>query len=421
MPVTHVPVTGRQINAADWHEDHGVELTAEEIEAGLGYVPANTSHNHDDRYYTETEIDEMFVDQVPPIPDGIVSGCEVAYIGNLDFLISAGSFYLDEQLIQVASQTISLAAADPTYDRIDALYLDANGIFNDLTGEAADTPSLPMVDLDQLFLTFATVPAGATDLGDQFVTEVIYDEGVDWTETASHGTITIDSTNNPNSGTKCIEGTAVLANQYVKFVRIPSLLFDGDGHLRLDIRTKATWASGRNLLLRWYLGGVAKGVGVVISNGAYGFVTTNTTTYQPVLVPKSAFGFAPGSYVDELRITARGTGGTMGFYIDPIKIITDIETIDEEDHDHLLVAETITGTTYSTTSLDRYVSKLCTNVALCTITLTSDPAVGSRVRVMAMTAAGFAFAAGSGMTLRSRDGSVASAGQYSVAEAHRIS
>lgn len=404
MPVTHIPVSGRQINAADWHEGHEYEFTPEEIIQWLGYTPADEG-------------------ELAPIPDGIVTGCEVAYIGDLDFIVSAGSFYLDGVLIEVDAQTISLDAADPTFDRIDALYLDADGIFGKLTGEAADTPSLPIVEADQFFLTFATVPAAATDLGDQYVTEVIYDEGTDWVETASHGTIVIDSTNNPNSGTKCIEVTAVTANQYVKFVRTPSLLFDGTGHLRLDIRAKAAWANARNLLLRFYLGGVAKGVGVVINNGAFGFVTTNITTYQPILIDKALFGMAAGQYVDELRITARGTGGTMGFYMDPIKLITDIETIDEVDHDHLLIPDEVAGTSYTIQLTDRVVAKRLTNAAEVTIIVPTNATVpvpiGARVRFGAEGAAGAVVAEAVGVTIICRE-DLRNAAQGSVFELHKV-
>lgn len=87
----------------------------------------------------------------------------------------------------------------------------------------------------------------------------------------------------------------------------------------------------------------------------------------------------------------------------------------------LLVPDIIAAASYSTVITDEYVSKLCTNVAQTLIELTSDPAIGSRVRVKAMTAAGFIFAPGAGMSVCSRDSAIESVGQYSVAEAHRIS
>lgn len=420
--ITHVPVSGRKINADDWHEEHVFDLTAEDV----GAAPAD--HDHDDRYYTEIEIDQMLqalgdTDGAPL--NGIVSGCGLAYDSGLTFLMSAGTYYLDGELETAAAQSITLDTADATFDRIDVLYLDNAGTLGKITGTPAAAASQPTLDpTGQLFLTFVHVPAGAVTLPG-IVTEVIYDEGVDWAETASDASITIDSTNNPNSGTKDIEGTLVPANAYVKFVRATPLLFDGTGSLLLWIRSKGAWNSKRSLVLRWYLAGVTKGAQVMLKEGTFGFVSAQTSSYQLLIIDKAAFNIPGGTSVDELRLTATGSGGAaIGFYIDPIKLQTTAGTVVQPDLNHapdLLIPGTISTATYATVPSDRYAAYLVTYAGNCAITLNNAAPIGARIRFKSMHAGGFTFVAGSGMSVLSRDDALVSGGIYSVSEAWRIS
>jgi hypothetical protein len=256
--------------------------------------------------------------------NGIVSGCGVAYTGSLGFSMSAGSAYIDGTLVTASAQTLTLDAADATNPRIDVLYLNDSGTFGKITGTAAASPSQPATDpTTQLYLTFVLVPAAATDLNTGITTETIYDEGTEWTATTSGTGFTVDSTNNPNSGTKCIEGTSVAAGSYVKFVDGSPTSFDGDGNLLLSIRSKASWNAKRSLTLQWYASGVAKGSPVTLKSGSFGFDSANTTTYQLLVISKALFAVPAGTTNDELRITAAGSGGSaIGFYIDPIKLQT---------------------------------------------------------------------------------------------------
>lgn len=256
--------------------------------------------------------------------NGIVSGLGVAYTGSLGFAMSAGSYYLDGDLLTASAQTVTLDAADATHPRIDVLYVNASGTFGKITGTPAASPSQPAIDpLTQLYLTFVLVPATATDLNTGITTETIYDEGAEWTATTSGSGFTVDSTNNPNTGTKCIEGTTVASGAYVKFVDGSPTAFGGDGNLLLSIRSKASWNAKRSLTLQFYASGVATGSAVTLKEGSFGFSSANTTTYQGLVISKALFAIAAGATVDELRIMAAGTGGSaIGFYIDPVKLQT---------------------------------------------------------------------------------------------------
>lgn len=257
--------------------------------------------------------------------DGIVSGLGLSYsTTGLAATMSAGSARINGALITATEQTVTLSAADATLPRIDTLYVDDTGTFGKITGTPAANPSQPAVDpTSQLYLAFVLVPATATDLSAGVTTEVIYDEGAEWTPTTSGSGFTANSTNNPNAGTKCIEGTSVAAGAYVKFVDGSPTAYGGDGNLVLGIRSKAAWHAKRSLTLQWYVSGVAVGAPVTLKDGAFGFSSANTTTYQTLSIGKALFSVPSGTIPTELRITAAGSGGSaIGFYIDPIKLQT---------------------------------------------------------------------------------------------------
>lgn len=256
--------------------------------------------------------------------NGVVSGLGVSYVSGLTFSMTAGSANINGVLVTASAQTTTLATADATNPRIDVLYVDDTGTFGHITGTPSTNPSQPTVDpTSQLYLAFALVPATATSLSG-FTTETIYDEGSagEWTGSTSGSGFTIGSTNNPNTGTKDIEGTSVVAGAYAKFVDGTPTTFDGDGSLLLSIRSKATWNSKRSLVLQWFDAGVAKGVPVTLKEGSFGFSSSNTSSYQALVIAKSLFAVPAGTTKDEFRITAAGSGGTFGFYIDPIKLQT---------------------------------------------------------------------------------------------------
>lgn len=325
MPVTHIPVSGRQINAADWHEDHEVELTAAEIEAGLGYTPADVTHNHDDRYYTETEVNDLLAGLTSdPVPNGLQSGGIVTWVSAYTFEVSAAVYYINGVRYTAAQQTVTLDAADGTNDRIDVLALDTAGDFVAVPGTPASTPSEPDVDpLTQLRLTFVLVEAASTEPVGVTILP-IYLENTEWTTSTSGSGFNANSTNNPKSGTKAVEVTNAGSNAYVLFDKGAVDLDINDYRLlRIYIRSKASWPTNKLIRLQFYANGVAKGSPVTLAQGYWGFDSTNTTTYQLVAIPISQFVIPDGTLIDQLRMTSiqsGGGGGALGFYADEITL-----------------------------------------------------------------------------------------------------
>ncbi|MBS7669324.1 DUF2793 domain-containing protein [Croceicoccus gelatinilyticus] len=398
--------------------------------------------------------------------NGIVSGLGINYVSDLDFEMAAGSFYLDGALLTAAAQTISLDVADGSNPRIDVLYVDDTGTLGKITGSPAASPSQPSVDpTTQLYLTFVLVPAAATTLGD--ISNVdIYREGAEWTGTVSGAGFTLDSTNNPYAGTKCIEGTSVPAGDYVRLVAGGPLGFDGDGNLTLRIRSKANWNPKRWLTLQWFEGGVARGSQVSLKSGSFGFDSSQTASYQLVVISKALFQVPAGVSVDELRIA--DVGGSIGFYLDEIILQTTGDTtggsgqasgISQADADARYVRRSLnlsdltdagdartnidvyskaevdglvgggsstiteeTGTTYSATAADFPKTKEFNNASAIALTIPVDLAVATNtVFEIHQTGAGAVTIAGaSGVTVQSRGAALTTAGQFAIAGIKRV-
>jgi hypothetical protein len=249
----------------------------------------------------------------------LVNGATVAWVSGHTYRIGAATYYLSGALTSSAEQSVTAAAAHATLDRIDVITLDASGVVGTVTGTAAAAPAKPDVD-PALYLevSFIYVPAASTE--PDITQEDIYAEGVEWTATPSGATIVIDSTSNPRTGTKDIEGTAVPAGQSVTFDKGSSFDLAGYNALIFYIRNKAAWSGGKSMRLSWMLNGVQKGNQVGVGQNQYGFNRSLAGSYQQIVVPTADFLVPPGSVVDELKWEVIGSGSNVGFYLDDIEL-----------------------------------------------------------------------------------------------------
>jgi hypothetical protein len=249
-------------------------------------------------------------------PNQVLSGCGVAYQSGLTFTVSACSYIIQNVTYGAAAGTATLATADPSLDRIDAIVVNTSGAISVVTGTPAGTPAPPSIDISsQLQLTFAYIAAGATTPSN--VTSVdIYHENAEWT-CASTANVNCASTSNPHSGTKDIEATnAVAGNNARLTIPAGSIDVSDSNNLVFWIRSKATWANGIGLTIQWYNGSTAQCTPVTLINGNFGFASNITSAYQQVVIPTSVFSCA-GVPVTQLRFTRSGTG-SIGFYLDDV-------------------------------------------------------------------------------------------------------
>jgi hypothetical protein len=255
----------------------------------------------------------------------LVSGGQVVWVSGYTFMVSAATYYIQGVLHSSTQQSVTLPTADPSLDRIDVIFVDNTGAVGSITGTPALLPIQPQVDpATQLLLTPIFVAAGSSGPPNITMT-LIYNDNVgpptEWTaSTNSVGTINVNSTNNPYTGTKDVEATAAVAGNYVQFQAPSSLDASTQTFLVFYVRVKAAWPKSKNLNITFRSSGTAVGVAVTLSNGAFGFSSALTGVYQQVAIPMTDFGLIAGGSENQVRIAVAGGGAAIGFYLDYVQL-----------------------------------------------------------------------------------------------------
>ncbi len=276
--------------------------------------------------------DDNQLTAVPPPSTGVptnntflVSGGQVVWVSAYTFLVSAATYYINGVLFASPQTLIALDAADATFDRIDVFVLDDSGLVDAITGTPSAQPAEPDVDpASQLKLAIVLVDAASSQpSGASAVT--VYAENAggpgEWNWSSSGSGWNLASTNNPRTGTIDIEATNVATGAYVQG-QIASGTFDPNlyAFLNIQIRSKATWANNRTLVVRLQNAGVVVGSTLTIAHGTYGFDSSVTGSYQQIAIPVSFFSVPAGQVITQVRITRLGPS-TIGFYLDDIQFV----------------------------------------------------------------------------------------------------
>lgn len=263
-------------------------------------------------------------DNSPPctISNGILSGGIVTWLHDYVYNVSEAFYNIDCITYHSPSTDFTLDAADPTLDRIDIFNLTTSNTAVVVSG----TPGSgipPDYDANLQFnITFALVSAGTTEpVGAS--NNWIYQENIsppEWQTSLAYAQINPNSTNNPYAGTKTIEGTSVPNSAYIDFTAPTTPDMSAYDVLTFQIRSKANFSTTKKLVFRWLTApSTATGNNVVLGQGSYGFISTQTASYQTITIPLSDFGALPAN-VNLLRITQSNTSGTGGWYIDNIQL-----------------------------------------------------------------------------------------------------
>jgi hypothetical protein len=331
----------------------GLQTALDGKQAAGSYAAA--SHTHDDRYYTETEIDSALALKQNTLPEA--SSTQDGYLTSEDYLrfedsantfignaLVSGSavwsgtglvynvtdcvYYIDGVRYTSVATNITLNAADVTHPRIDIIYVDSSGVANKITGTPGANPIKPIADPStQLELTSILVPAGATTPSG-VTNENVYAENIEWA-TSSNGTGSpnFDATTDPFAGSKHISvsaftSTAGSASQ-LTFTDSGTNSVGSFTSLNFRIKLGASFPnSGRiNILLK--NGSSIISSNVIVQSGQYGFSRNDTTNYQLISIPISAFTLSAGAGTsfDVLVLSFYGTGGSASmpaFRIDGI-------------------------------------------------------------------------------------------------------
>ncbi len=255
-----------------------------------------------------------------------LSGGQIVWVDDFDFIVSAATYSILGVPYSSPQTNITLDAADPSDSRIDVVVVTTGGVVLVIAGTPSSQPAEPDVDPStQLKLGIILVPAGATQPTGAAET-VVYAENAgspgEWNWTSSGSGWTLNSTNNPATGTTDIEATTITTGAYVQG-QIGSGALDPTTRefLRLKIRSKANWTNNRSMQVRLQSTGVVVGATISIQNGQFGFDSASVAAYQQIAIPMSLFAVPGGSTVNQIRLTRVG-GGTIGFYLDDISFVS---------------------------------------------------------------------------------------------------
>lgn len=256
----------------------------------------------------------------------VISGLGIIWTGNLNFTMSAGSFYIEGTSYTAAEQSITLDTADATNPRVDVLAVNTSGTLVKVTGTPAANPSQPDIDPStQLFLKFVLVAAGATAPSIS-ADEIVYEEndGVgEWTAAVLSGTsIAIGSTSEPDSGTTCIAATSAgsSAPGTIRLDKGSTISVDTLESLSIRFKSKTSdWATGQVRIHFQNANGQRVGSILSLRNGSFGLTTSNVSTYQTLTVPLTSFSIPAGTLLQYLHIQD-STGAAISWRMDNIKL-----------------------------------------------------------------------------------------------------
>lgn len=257
--------------------------------------------------------------------DGLIDGSAVWSGSGFIYDVTNLLYRIGGVLYTATATQVTLTAADPTLDRIDLIVVDTAGVISVKTGVAAPAPVAPPLDVDEVLVAEVFVGAGTT--APVITIEALYDENAgsptEWIGTSDDGNVTFASVADPNTGTVSIETTLPLgSNKHIQLAKgSPYTIVSGSVDFYIKAKQAMSTSSGQ-LYIGFYVGGSLVGNSVYIGGSPtniYGFDPTDTSTYQLVSIPITAFGVLPTT-VDAIRFF-KGPGSTTAeFFLDGVEI-----------------------------------------------------------------------------------------------------
>lgn len=264
--------------------------------------------------------------------------------GGLSFDVSANSFPVNGVWYTATEQSLTLDAADGTFDRIDLFVADVFGTISKITGEiSGSNPAEPDYDYERQFpIKFVLVQAGAT-IPSEFEEEMIFNEDLgepnEWTFVPTTGVAV--STANSHLGTKSIEGSSTL-QQRIRFENLESIETSKINSISFWYKAKESYGIGGKIFV--YFGQERSAISVpvpvnsvTIQNGQYGYDSTSQA-WQKITIDMSRINLSL-SFINTVEIKPYKPStkaldevptGTTGYFIDEIKMQLQIAKIVSE-------------------------------------------------------------------------------------------
>jgi hypothetical protein len=274
-----------------------------------------------------TDVDNLQtqIDAIVPANQLITGG--VSYTGSgFTYDVSALLYRIQGTIYTTAPTQVTLNASDPTNDRIDVIYADDTGAVGVITGTPAPSPTKPNVNsLTQVEVTFVNVSAGSTT--PSVTITLVYNEDTgaptEWNGTSDDINVDFASIADPYSGSVSVETLSALGtNREIIFT--PSAPYTNNGgYVTFRLKAKVDMSAPSGVLyVGFFNSGSLVGNSVQVggtSTLTYGFDATDTSQYQLVTIPISAFGSLPAS-LDAIRFFKLTGTTTANFFLDFIQI-----------------------------------------------------------------------------------------------------
>lgn len=258
---------------------------------------------------------------IPPLPyvttsTQLKTGGIITWVSGYTYDVSPATYDINGLPYSSPYTQITLAAADPIFDRIDVVAVDTSGNVVVLTGIPGDDPLPPSVDpATQMELKFILVTANT--VAPVVPQEWIYRENIEWTAASSSIRIVSNSITNPAAGILSIEATAAQNADFMTLTAPAPPVMSTYNILTFKLTSKAFLPATSSINIRFYNGATPIGNNISITDGTYGFNSNDLVTDQVISIPLVNFGVI--STTTAVRITAT-TLSTLGFFIDEIQL-----------------------------------------------------------------------------------------------------
>jgi len=264
--------------------------------------PIGYNTNYTGTYSKYSIVDKFYINSlVKPVKRLYYGGAEWSGADPVSLTFSLSNLaytFGDEILFKTASSTsLAVSVSHPTYDRIDAIVINEDGVVKIKEGTAALSPKKPVLAEDEVLIQYALIKKTVDKIG---VLEKVYENNSQWATSAYQisGTlnpadVNFQSASSQYISTYCISATTDYRTG-LQFSRPIGTIKRSDyASLSMRVRFNSVLESNRFLSAQIY-GTSSNYLGTASSNTinlmAYGLEPDLVGQWQHVVVPTIKFG-----------------------------------------------------------------------------------------------------------------------------------
>ena len=267
---------------------------------------------------------------VTTFADGLKTGGYVALLYDLVFSVSSAFYHKSNVAYYTGDTTVTLEASDATHTRIDVIAVNTSSQVVVLKGVASATPQKPTINPStQIELTSIIVEPNVTEIA-EIVTDIIYDENVEWTPSAVGQEFLISDfgyirAGTPNKGNICADISYIGNFDIITFTKGSVLTKSEYATVSFFIRLKRIPATVSDLSIRFLLDGRNTGIQKLVQ------FDKHSLSWQQVTCKISDFKIDTEYDAIEFAWLKATPGTYYGLYLDNIVLQKGIGQRPDED------------------------------------------------------------------------------------------